>query len=138
MRESRRARAPSDFSRPYLSPCHEGQSLEQMHVLFVLEQRAMQRWDELLRIALAQSLGSDVFRHQQLQPVEKLGGGRLFLHSRHFADFVEQSQSFCDKPLFDIGKMHLNDCPHSVGVGKADVVKEASAQECVRQFFLVI
>ena len=34
--------------------------------------------------------------------------------------------------------MHLDDRGHGVGVGKADVVEEAAAQECVRQFLLVV
>jgi hypothetical protein len=38
---------------PPLSSRHERQPLEQMHVLFVLEQRAVQRRDQLLGIALA-------------------------------------------------------------------------------------
>ena len=72
-----------------LSPRHKRQPLEQMHVLLVLEQRAMEGRNELLGIALAQGFRSDVFDHQELEPVEKLGGGGLLLHARHFADLVE-------------------------------------------------
>ena len=53
-----------------LAPRHERQPFEQMHVLLVLEQRAVQRRDQLLGIALAQNLRADVFDHQQLQPVQ--------------------------------------------------------------------
>src|SRR4029077_4328099 len=72
-----------------LSSRHKGQTLEQVHVLFVLEQRAMERRNELFGIALAQGFRSDVFDHQEFEPIEKLGGGRLLLHSRHFADLVK-------------------------------------------------
>ena len=34
--------------------------------------------------------------------------------------------------------MHLDDRPHGVGIGKADVVEEAAAQERVGQFLLVV
>ena len=40
--------------------------------------------------------------------------------------------------LLDAGKMHLDDGAHGVGVGKADVVEEAAAQERVRQFLFVV
>src|SRR3954470_22310963 len=72
-----------------LPPRHESQPLEQMHVLLVLEQRAVQRRDELLGILGAQRVGRHVLDHQELQPVEQLGGGRLLLEAGHFADVVE-------------------------------------------------
>ncbi len=50
-------------SAPF-APCQEGQPLEQMDVLLVLEQRAMQWRNELLRVALAQNLGSDILDQQ--------------------------------------------------------------------------
>ena len=39
-----------------------------MHVLLVLDQRAVQRRDELLGVALAQRLRADVLDHEQLEP----------------------------------------------------------------------
>src|SRR6516165_11716846 len=41
---------------PAFASCHERQALELVYVLLVLDQRAVQRRDELLRIALAQRL----------------------------------------------------------------------------------
>src|SRR5262245_55924225 len=43
---------------------HERQPLEQMDVLLVLEQCAVQRRDQLLWVTLAQRLGADVLDHQ--------------------------------------------------------------------------
>jgi hypothetical protein len=54
-------------------------ALEQVHVLLVLQERAVQRRDQLGGIALLQHLGRDLVDHQQLDPVEQLGGGRLLL-----------------------------------------------------------
>ena len=34
--------------------------------------------------------------------------------------------------------MHLDDRPHGVGIGKADVVEEAAAQECVGKLLFVV
>src|SRR3990167_1884191 len=75
-----------------LSPCHEGESLEQMDVLLVLEQRAMQRRNELLGILGPQRIRRHVLDHQQLQPVEQFRGGRLLLEPRHFPDVIEDIQ----------------------------------------------
>ena len=50
-----------------------------MHVLLVLEQRAVQGRNQLLGVALAQSLWGYVLVEQELQPVEQLRGGRLLL-----------------------------------------------------------
>src|SRR5262249_55038762 len=61
----------------HLAPAQERQPLEQMHVLLVLEQRAVQRRDQLARVALAQLLRPDVLVEQQLQPVEQLRRRRL-------------------------------------------------------------
>src|SRR5580704_17034025 len=71
------------YTSPSLAPCHERQPFEQVHILLVLDQRAVQRRDEFLRIALAQRLDRDVLDHQELEPVEQLRGRRFFLHARH-------------------------------------------------------
>src|SRR6266567_1881949 len=55
----------------------ERQALEQMHVLLVLEQRAVQRRDQLAWVTFAQLFDAHVFVEQQLEPVEQLGGRRL-------------------------------------------------------------
>src|SRR5262245_27923967 len=58
-----------------LPPCKERETLEQVHVLLVLQERPVQRRDQLPRVALAQRLGRDVLVQEQLDPVEQLGGG---------------------------------------------------------------
>src|SRR5262245_16244228 len=63
----------SAFSAPF-APRHKRQSLEQMYVLLVLDERAVQRRDQLLAVTLAQGLGTDVLDHQELEPVEQLRG----------------------------------------------------------------
>src|SRR5260370_29586094 len=98
----------------------------------------MQRRDQSLGIALAQCLRPDVFHHQQLQPVEQFRGRWLLLQARYFADLVEQLERFRDQTLLDAGEMYVDDRPHGVGVGKADVVEEAAAQERIRQLLLVV
>ena len=72
-----------------LAPGHEGQALEQHDVLLVLQQGAVQRRDELARIALAQRLGADVLVQQQLQPVQQLGRRGLLLQARNLPDLEE-------------------------------------------------
>src|SRR4051794_34615935 len=84
-----------------LPPRHEGELLEEVHVLLVLEEGAVQRRDELARVALAQLLGADVLREQQLQPVEELGGGGLLLQPRHLADLEEDAQRLLDEAALD-------------------------------------
>src|SRR3954454_5959614 len=64
-------------SNLHFPPAQERQSLEQMHVLLVLEQRAVQRPDQLARVAFAQLLDAHVFVEQQLEPVQELRGGGL-------------------------------------------------------------
>ncbi len=43
-----------------------------------------------------------------------------------------------DKPLFDLGEMHIDNAVHDLRIGEFDVMEEAAAQEGVRQFFFVI
>ena len=83
-------------------------------------------------------LGADVLDQQKLQPVEQFRRGGLFLQPRHLAHLVEQPERLRDQPLLDAGEVHLDDRLHGVDVGEADVVKEAAAQERVRQLFLVV
>src|SRR5712691_1256420 len=68
-------------------PGHEDQPLEEVDVLFVLQQRSVKRRDDGLALLAPQRVGWDVFGEQQLQPIEQLGGGRLFLQTRYFAHF---------------------------------------------------
>src|SRR5262249_11486783 len=75
----------------------EGKPLEQVHVLFVLEQCAVQRRDQLARVTLAQRLGADVLVEEQLDPVEQFGGRRLLLDAGHLAHVIEDLQGFRDQ-----------------------------------------
>ena len=70
----RRPKCKTADGSPAFSSRHECQPLEQMNVLFVLDQRAVQRRDQLLRIALAQRLDRNILDHQKLEPVEQFGG----------------------------------------------------------------
>jgi hypothetical protein len=71
---------------------HEHQPLEEVHVLLVLEQRAVQRRDAGLLVGRAQRLDRDLLGHQQLEPVDELGGGRLLLEAGDFAQAEEDLQ----------------------------------------------
>src|ERR1051326_3744200 len=61
--------------RLHFPPAQEGQPLEQMHVLLVLQQRAVQRRDKFSRIAFAQRFRRHVLVEQQFQPVQQFRGG---------------------------------------------------------------
>src|SRR6187455_3213539 len=70
----RRTRDPMGNLLPYcptalLPPRHEGEALEQMHVLLVLQERAVQPGQRVFRIA-AQVGRLDVVGDQQPDPVE--------------------------------------------------------------------
>ncbi len=80
-----------------------------------------------------------VLGHQQLEPVEKLGRGRLLLHAGHVADFVEDIQAPRATSIFWIsGKWTLMMSQHRVPVGELDVVEETAAQERVGQFLFIV
>src|SRR3954468_19934953 len=123
---------------PPLPPRHEGELLEQVHVLLVLEEGAVQRRDELPRIALAQLLGTDVLGEQELEPIEELGGRGFLPQARDLADLEEDAQALLNETALDAGVMHLDDAVHRLGVGEPDVVEEAAAQERIRQLLLVV
>src|SRR5882724_1102959 len=77
---------------PDLSAClsrHEDQALEQVHVLLVLEQGAVQRRDDGLAVLRAQRVGRDVLGEEELQPVEELRGRGLLLQARDLAHLEE-------------------------------------------------
>src|ERR1700722_12366077 len=64
---------PRQGRRPLpLPPAQESELLEQMDVLLVLEQGAMQWRDQFLGVALAQRLRRNVLIEQKLEPVEQL------------------------------------------------------------------
>src|SRR5207249_3094721 len=64
---------------------HEDEPLEQVNVLFILEQRPVQRRNDGPAVLAPQRLGRDVLGEQELQPVEQLRGRGLFLQARDFA-----------------------------------------------------
>src|SRR3974390_1666160 len=116
----------------------EQQLLEQVHVLLVLEQGAVQRRNELLRVVAAQRLRRDVLRHQELDPVQELGRGRLFLEAGRLADPEESRERLVQQFALQVRKMHLDDLRHGRRIGKSDVVKEATPEKGVGQLFFVV
>ena len=86
----------------------------------------------------AQRLGRHVLDHQQLQPVEQLGGRGLLLQARHVADVVEDVQRLAQQVALQVGEVDVHDLGHDLAIGEADVVEEAAAQEGVGQLLLVV
>src|SRR5262249_22950376 len=123
--------APSSIeaSVPAFPPREERQPLEKMHVLLVLQERPVQRWNEFGGVLLLQGLGRNVLVEQKLQPVEQLARRRLLLEARHVADLIENVEGFRHQFLFDVGIVHVDDLLHRVAFGKLDVVEEAATKE---------
>src|SRR5258705_12741242 len=90
----------------------EQQLLEQLHVLLVLEQRAVQGRDQLFRVVAAQRLGRNVLGHQELDPIQELGGGRLLLQARRIANLEERRQRLVQQLALQLRKMHIDDSRH--------------------------
>ena len=74
-----------------LPPREKGEAFEKRHVLLVLEQRAMQFRQRRGPVA-PQVLGRQILGQKQLEPVQHLGGGGLFLQPLLIADLVELRQ----------------------------------------------
>src|SRR5882762_1752280 len=91
---------------------HEDEALEQVDVLLVLEQRAVQRRDDGLAVLGSQGVGRNVLGEQELQPVEQLGGRGLFLQTRHLAHLEEDFERFAKERLLEPGKVHVHDLLH--------------------------
>src|SRR5882724_6032186 len=87
----------------------EYQLLEQVHVLFVLEQRAVQRRQRLLRIARAQRFGRNLLRDEQLDPVEQLGGRGFLPQARRLAQAEERRERFGQQVAPQSGVVHVDD-----------------------------
>ncbi|MNL16311.1 hypothetical protein D3C87_1373460 [compost metagenome] len=109
-----------------------------MHVLLVLQQRAVQRRNRGLAVGAAQRLGGNVLGHQQLEPVDQLGRARLLLQPGQVAHLVERVQRGGHQLALDARVVDVHDLLHGVRVGELDVVEEAAAQEGVRQLLLVV
>src|SRR5690606_32204798 len=120
-----------------VAACHEHHPLEQVHVLLVFEQRAVQRRQQLAVAVLAQGFRRQVFRHQQLEPVQQLGGGGLLLEPRYLTQLEEHLQRFLEQLLLEPRVVDLDDLRHGLLVREADVMEEAAAQEGVRQLLFV-
>src|SRR6266700_6375461 len=73
---------------------HEDKALEEMHILLVLQQCAMEGRDNGLAVLGSQGVGRDVLGEQELQPVEQLGGRGLLLQAGHFAHLEEHLERF--------------------------------------------
>ena len=80
-------------------PRHEHQPLEQVDVLLVLQQRAVQRRDDGLVVARAQRFGRNVLGDEQLEPVQQFRGGGLLLQAGQFADLVEAVERLLEQLL---------------------------------------
>src|SRR2546428_4994056 len=117
---------------------HEDEALEEVHVLFVLEQGAVQRRDDGLAVLGSQGVGRDVLGEQELQPVEQLGGRGLFLEAGHFAHLEEDFERFAKQRFLEPRKVHFHDLLHRFPVGEADVVEETTPQKGVGQLFFVV
>ncbi len=127
-----------EAGRSAVALVHEHQLLEQAHVLFVLEQRAHERRDGDLVVRALQGREGNVFRHQQLEPVDQLAGGGLLLEAGQVAYVVEGLHRRGEQFALERGEVHGHDLAHGVRVGEADVVEEAAAQEGVGQLLLVV
>src|ERR1700687_6490133 len=101
---ARRSRKKNLTSIPAVK---EQQLLEQLHVLLVLEQGAVQGRDELLRVVAAQDLGRNVLGHQELDPIQELGGGRFLLQARRVADLEERRQRLVQQLGLQLRKMDI-------------------------------
>src|SRR5579863_8926585 len=121
-----------------LPPAQESELLEQVHVLLVLEQCAVQGRDQLFRLALAQGFGGDVLIEQKLEPVEQFRSGRLLFQSGRLAQGEERAHGLFYQLGLDRRIVRFDDPAHRLDIGKANVVKEAAAQEGVGQLLLVV
>src|SRR4051794_28872894 len=109
-----------------------------MHVLLVLQERAVQRRNQHFLIAAAQRFRRNVFREQELQPIEQLGSRWLLLETGHFAEREEDLKRLLQQRFFESRKMHVDDARHRLLIGKADVVEKTAAQKRVGQFLFVV
>ena len=117
---------------------HEHQTLEQLHVLLVLEQRAGERRHHGLVVLGLEHFGGDIFGQQEFEPVEQLGSRGLFLQARQVAHLEKHFQCFLEELFFEAGKVHVDDLLHRVLVRELDVMEKAAAQERVGQFLFVV
>src|SRR5688572_32072262 len=89
-----------------LAAAEEQELLDQVHVLFVLQERAVERRQRLALVG-AQRFGRDVLRHQQLDPVEKLRGRGLRLQARHLAQLEERGERLGEQLALQAGEVNI-------------------------------
>src|SRR5688500_7302602 len=106
------------------APVQEDELFEKVHVLLVLQERAVERWNRSLGVVGTQRLGRNVLGEQQLEPVEQFRGGGLLLEAGHVADPVEGAECLGQQLALEPGEMHADDTLHRLGIGEADVVEE--------------
>src|SRR5438067_297894 len=87
-----------------LAAVQKGKPLEQLHILLVFKQCAVQGRDQLFGVARAQHLGRDVLDEQQLDPVEQFGGRWLLLQSRHITHIEEDRQRLMHEVVLQAGE----------------------------------
>src|SRR5450759_1118313 len=95
------------------------QLLEQVHILFVLEQRAVQRRNQLLRVVAAQRLGRYILGDQQLDPIQQLGRGRFLFQPGCLANIEERRERLAQQLALQIRKVHIDDLRHGLFVGNS-------------------
>src|SRR5437870_5105412 len=117
---------------------HEDKTLEEMDVLLVLEQRAVQRRDDGLAVLGPQGVGRDVLGEQELQPVEQLRGRGPLFEAGHFAHLEEHLERFAKQRFLEPRKVHFHDLLHRFLVGEAYVMKETTPQKGVGQLLFVV
>jgi len=98
----------------------------------------MQRRHAGLAGGAEQGMLGNVFGQQQLDPVNQFRGRWLLLEAGHIAHFIKSLQRLRQQIPFQVREVHFDNLFHGVFVGEPDVMKEAAAQEGVRQFLFII
>ena len=83
-------------------PCpaiQEYQSLEEVHILLILQQSTVERWNSFALVVTTQGLGRDIFRQQQFYPVEQFGCRRFLFQSGHLANLVKRIECLAEQVL---------------------------------------
>ena len=75
----------------------------------------------------AQILRRNVIGHQQPDPIKRFRSRRFLFQPLLFADFIELSRRRGDRFLLDAGIMNVDNSGQRPGLGKTDLVKEATA-----------
>ena len=117
---------------------HEHQLLEQVHVLLVLEQRAVQGRQRLLRIVAAQRLGRMSSATSSLSQSSSSEVDGFFFSPGVSRSSKNAASASASSSCFSRGKCTSTMRAHRRLVREADVVEEAAPQEGVGQLLLVV